>query len=137
MSNQLTPIQAWYQAEQQAARVNEVFLFLVKEGMTREELSACIERSPGLWGRLSNWLTVLPSGNNHDKATVDLALASYAHLVEEGERITTTEWAERIMRSYDMVGRSLAVYREVEKLGGIIMIERVEGEVRLVDTRLD
>jgi len=136
MSTQLTPLQAWYQAEQKAAHVNEVFLFLVKEGMTREELSACIERRHSLWGRFSNWLTVLPSREGYNKDTVEMALANYAHLVENGERITTTEWAERIIRNYDMVGRNLAVYKEVGKLGGIIMIERVEGEARLVDTRL-
>ncbi len=61
MSTKQSPIQAWYQAEQQAARVNEVFLFLVKEGMTREELATCIERRPALWQRFEDWLPVLPS----------------------------------------------------------------------------
>ena len=58
------PTQAamYYRAERNAAEVNETFLELVKDGMTREELARNIERRPSLWSRFSGWLDQLPSG---------------------------------------------------------------------------
>jgi hypothetical protein len=60
MSNQPTQEQLFYQAHRKSADTNDAFLFLVKEGITRSELQRNIERRPNLWGRFSNWLSVLP-----------------------------------------------------------------------------
>jgi hypothetical protein len=51
----------YYQAERRSAEVNETFLELVAEGLTREELARNIERRPSLWDRFSGWLDRLPS----------------------------------------------------------------------------
>ncbi len=57
-----TQIQLWRQAEQKAADANHTFLFLVDNGLTREDLQKLIARRPSLYSRFSNWLDVLPSG---------------------------------------------------------------------------
>jgi len=62
MKNYPTQIQLYYAAERRSAELNEQFLWLVKNGMTRQDLSRNIERRPELWGRFSNWLEVLPDG---------------------------------------------------------------------------
>ena len=51
----------YYQAERRSAEVNETFLELVADGLTREELARNIERRPALWSRFSGWLDRLPS----------------------------------------------------------------------------
>ena len=50
----------YYDAVKKAGEVNELFLELVKEGMTRAELEKLIARRPSLWGRFENFLGVLP-----------------------------------------------------------------------------
>ena len=60
MSN-TTQLQMFYAEQRKIAEANETFLFMVKEGMTREELAKCIERRPALWQRFENWLDKLPS----------------------------------------------------------------------------
>ena len=60
MSNQ-TQLQMFYAEQRKIAEANETFLFLVKEGLTREELARNIERRPALWQRFENWLDMLPS----------------------------------------------------------------------------
>jgi len=56
-----TQEQMFYQAHRQLADTNLLFLELVKDGLTREELQRNIERRPSLWERYSNWLEKLPS----------------------------------------------------------------------------
>lgn len=52
--------QMYYDAVNRAARANELFLQMVEDGMTREELQKNIDRRPALWERFSNWLEKLP-----------------------------------------------------------------------------
>lgn len=56
-----TQLQMFYAAHQQVAGVNNDFMWLVKNGMTREDLAACIERRPSLWARFEGFLSELPS----------------------------------------------------------------------------
>ena len=53
--------QLFYAEHRKIADANEVFLDLVADGMTREDLQANIKRRPALWGRFANWLDHLPS----------------------------------------------------------------------------
>ena len=41
---------------------NDLFLILVQDGLTREELQENITRRPHLWEPFSHWLGRLPSG---------------------------------------------------------------------------
>ena len=50
----------YYTQQRRLADANEVFLLLVKDGMTREDLAENIRRRPELWGRYSHWLDRLP-----------------------------------------------------------------------------
>ena len=50
----------YYTQQRRLADADEVFLLLVKDGMTREDLAENIRRRPELWGRYSNWLDRLP-----------------------------------------------------------------------------
>lgn len=52
--------QMFYSAGERQARMNDTFVVLVKSGMTRRELKACIEKRPSLWSRYANWLQKLP-----------------------------------------------------------------------------
>lgn len=52
--------QMCYDAGDRVARMNETFLDLVKSGMTRGELQACIKKRPSLWSRFEHWLPKLP-----------------------------------------------------------------------------
>ena len=56
----MTQAQMYYAAERRSADLNQQFLWLVSDGMTRSELARCIARRPSLWGRFSGWLEVLP-----------------------------------------------------------------------------
>lgn len=56
-----TQAQLFYQASRNAAMVDQDFLFLVDQGMSREELAKCIARRPALWQRFESWLAKLPS----------------------------------------------------------------------------
>ena len=47
--------------QKELGELNELFLALVEQGLTRETLEANIERRPALWGRWSHYLTTLPS----------------------------------------------------------------------------
>ena len=60
-AQQRTQLQMFYAAHRQVAETNNAFLELVKEGLTREDLSRNIERRPALWQRYENWLDKLPS----------------------------------------------------------------------------
>ena len=48
-------------ASARGSEANDVFLELVRDGLTREELAKNIARRPQLWRRFENWLKVLPS----------------------------------------------------------------------------
>ncbi len=64
MKNKATPmsqVQMFWDSHRHMANTNEAFLFLVKDGMTSNELAICIKRRPELWGRFSNWLDKLPT----------------------------------------------------------------------------
>jgi hypothetical protein len=50
----------FYAAGRSIAAVNEDFLWLVKNGMTQEDLKRNIERRPSLWGRFAGWVDKLP-----------------------------------------------------------------------------
>lgn len=57
-----TQTQMYYRAVDEAARMDETFLFMVtcKENpMTNDDLKKNIERRPELWGRYSNWIEKL------------------------------------------------------------------------------
>ena len=60
MNQQPTQAKMYYAAEKQSAELNDQFLWLVKNGMTRKDLGRCIELRPDLWSRFSNWMEVLP-----------------------------------------------------------------------------
>lgn len=53
--------QMFYQAQKNAAEINQLFLELVEDGLTLEELQRNIDRRPALWSRFTNWLDKLPS----------------------------------------------------------------------------
>ena len=57
----MNQLQHFYHAHRKIADANELFLDLVADGMTRENLQTNIKRRPELWGRFSNWLDILPS----------------------------------------------------------------------------
>ncbi len=61
MMSTMTQMQMFYTEQRKIGEVNETFLFLVKHGMTREELAACIAKRPALWQRYASWLDKLPS----------------------------------------------------------------------------
>ncbi|MFM0095618.1 hypothetical protein PQQ87_08395 [Paraburkholderia nemoris] len=51
----------FYNQQRDIAGANEVFMDLVREGLTREELEHNIKRRPSLWKRFEGFLNVLPS----------------------------------------------------------------------------
>lgn len=56
-----TQMQIFYQEQRKIAETNQLFLDMVNDGLTREELQRNIDRRPSLWGRFANWLPKLPS----------------------------------------------------------------------------
>jgi len=56
-----TQMQMFYEEHAKVAGVAELFLELVKDGLTRSELARNIERRPELWGRFESWLDKLPN----------------------------------------------------------------------------
>ena len=59
MNAQPSQAQMYYTAERKSAELNEQFLWLVQNGMTRRDLERNIDRRPEIWSRFSNWLEVL------------------------------------------------------------------------------
>ena len=53
-------MQMFYEEDRKIGDLNELFMELVREGLTRRELEINIARRPSLWGRFSNWLEKLP-----------------------------------------------------------------------------
>jgi hypothetical protein len=61
MSRKPSQLQLFYQEQKKLGEANELFMELVKDGMTREDLQVNIDRRPQLWERYADWLKVLPS----------------------------------------------------------------------------
>jgi hypothetical protein len=75
MNRKPTQLQMFYQEQKKLGEANELFMELVKDGMTREDLQVNIDRRPQLWERYTDWLKVLPSRDDwnpeqiHDEPT--------------------------------------------------------------------
>lgn len=75
MTTAAQQVRMFYAASRQIADTNLMFLTLVEEGLTREELQRNIERRPGLWQRFEHWLPNLPSKNSaHGAIKTQLAV---------------------------------------------------------------
>ena len=53
-------LQIYREVERKIANLNEAFMDLIREGLTREDLEMLIDKRPELYGRFSNFLNVLP-----------------------------------------------------------------------------
>lgn len=60
MTRQKTQLQIFYEEQRKIADADHLFMELVRDGLTRAELQAAINRRPALWERYENWLPVLP-----------------------------------------------------------------------------
>lgn len=56
-----TQAQMFYAADRTASVVNQDFLWLVQNGLTKEDLQANIKRRPSLWSRFEGFVDSLPS----------------------------------------------------------------------------
>lgn len=56
-----TQAQMYYNAVRAASERDLLFLELVKDGLTRQELRQNIARRPALWSRYRGWLDQLPT----------------------------------------------------------------------------
>jgi hypothetical protein len=61
VSKGITQKQMFYQEQKKIADINNTFMELVKNGLTKQELARNIERRPALWDRFSGFLQTLPS----------------------------------------------------------------------------
>lgn len=60
MTRQKTQYQMFYEEQRKIADADHLFMELVRDGLTRAELQAAINRRPALWEHYENWLPVLP-----------------------------------------------------------------------------
>ena len=60
---QPTQRQMFYTEQRKLGDRNIQFLEMVKDGLTREELQALINKRPAYYGMYENWLDKLPSSN--------------------------------------------------------------------------
>jgi hypothetical protein len=60
LARQKTQYQMFYEEQRKIADADHLFMELVRDGLTRAELQAAINRRPALWERYENWLPVLP-----------------------------------------------------------------------------
>lgn len=60
LARQKTQYQIFYEEQRKIADADHLFMELVRDGLTRAELQAAINRRPALWERYENWLPVLP-----------------------------------------------------------------------------
>ena len=60
MIRQKTQLQMFYEEQRKIADAEQLFMEMVRDGLTRAELQAAINRRPALWERYENWLPVLP-----------------------------------------------------------------------------
>jgi len=58
-----TQIQMFYMEQRKLGDRNIQFLEMVKDGLTREELRALINKRPAYYDAYKNWLDKLPSSN--------------------------------------------------------------------------
>lgn len=56
---QKTQYQMFYEEQRKIADADHLFMELVRDGLTRAELQAAINRRPVLWERYENWLPML------------------------------------------------------------------------------
>lgn len=56
-----TQQQMFYNSVRKTGEQDELFLELVRDGLTRHDLARNIERNPRLWLRYSAWLHTLPN----------------------------------------------------------------------------
>ena len=61
-----TQLQIYWQEHNNIARGNELFMNMVRDGLTKKELATNIARRPELWGRFESWLDKLPAANIDD-----------------------------------------------------------------------
>lgn len=59
--------QLYREAERKIGDANRLFLEMVDDGLTKQELQKLIARRPALWGRFDNWLPVLPDETTEQK----------------------------------------------------------------------
>jgi hypothetical protein len=78
-----TQLQIFYAEQKKIGESNQLFLDLVNDGMTREELQANIKRRPELWGRWENWLPKLPQTS-----------FTYQELTSEAQQHAFETWAQ-------------------------------------------
>lgn len=52
-------MQLYWSAHHKNAEINNLFLELVKDGLTKDELKKLIEKRPSLWKRFEGWLEKL------------------------------------------------------------------------------
>ena len=55
-----TQHQIYYEEQRKIAALNQAFLCMVEDGLTRKELATLIERRPEKYERFENWLEKLP-----------------------------------------------------------------------------
>lgn len=55
-----TQKQMFYRTQKVNAELDQQFLKLVEDGLTRAELQRLIDRRPSLWSRWASWLDKLP-----------------------------------------------------------------------------
>lgn len=60
-----TQLQVFYAEQRKLGERNIQFLEMVKDGLTREELQALINKRPAYYGQYENWLDRLPSSNTN------------------------------------------------------------------------
>lgn len=58
-----TQEQMFYESHKKLADVNNEFMWLVQNGITREDLQTNIEKRPALWSRFASFVNTLPSRN--------------------------------------------------------------------------
>jgi len=55
-----TQEQFFWEEHRKIANLNQVFMEMVKDGMTAKELEALIEKRPHVYSRFSHWIAKLP-----------------------------------------------------------------------------
>lgn len=61
MATQQTQAGMFYDAARKSSELDQLFLELVRDGLTKRELNENIQRRPSLWGRYKGWLNKLPA----------------------------------------------------------------------------
>ena len=72
-------VHLFYQEQKNIADGNQQFLELVADGLTREDLDACIKRRPSLWSRFAKYREHLPSAKSAPDAPCTAAVTTTTH----------------------------------------------------------